>query len=258
MIPKIIHYCWFGNKSIPKEQQNYIEGWKKLMPDYKFKCWSEKDIDVKSVPFIKEAYEAGKLAFVADYTRVYALVHEGGIYMDTDVKLCSSLEPFRTKHRVFTSYEFNTSRDQMKLYRSLIDENWNRKIKSILKVPGNGMLSALIGAEPEHPFLMDLLNFYDSIHFDYAIQNKLTIPTTLALAGEKYGFKYHDVEQNLKEGIHIYDSTVFADYYNATSETVAIHYCEGSWVNKSLFEKLKSELYRISWLRKIVLTLWKK
>lgn len=152
MIPKIIHYCWFGNKPMPKEQQKYIEGWKRLMPDYTFKCWSEKDIDVNAVPFTKEAYEAGKLAFVADYTRVYALVHEGGIYMDTDVKLLSSLEPFRKKHRVFTSYEYNTSRNEMELYRSRIDENWDRRDKSILKVPGNGMLSALIGSEPNHPF----------------------------------------------------------------------------------------------------------
>lgn len=258
MIPKKIHYCWFGNKPIPKEQQEYIDGWKRLMPDYEFKCWSEKDIDIESIPFTKEAYEAGKLAFVADYTRVYALVHEGGIYMDTDVKLLSSLEPFRQKHRVFTSYEFNTSRSEMELYKSRIDANWNRKDKSILKVPGNGMLSALIGAEKGHPFMIDLLNYYNSIHFDFAISNRLTIPTTLALTGEKYGFKYHNVEQDMSEGIHIYDTSIFSDFYNATSKSVAIHYCEGSWVKKSFLGNLKSKLYRIGWLRKFVTTVWKK
>ena len=55
------------------------------MPEYEFKCWTEKDIDINAVPFTKEAYESGKLAFVADYTRVYALANIGGIYMDTDV-----------------------------------------------------------------------------------------------------------------------------------------------------------------------------
>lgn len=243
---------------MPKEQRDYVEGWKRLMPDYTFKCWSEKDIDVNAVPFTKEAYEAGKLAFVADYTRVYALVHEGGIYMDTDVKLLGSLEPFRKKHRVFTSYEFNTSRNEMELYRSRIDENWNRRDKSILKVPGNGMLSALIGSEANHPFLVDLLNYYNTIHFQYAMDNRLTIPTTLALMGEKYGFKYHNVEQELDEGIHIYDTSVFSDFYNATSSSVAIHYCEGSWVKKSGLALLKSKLYRINWLRNIVTHLWKK
>ena len=258
MIPKIIHYCWFGNKPMPKEQQSYINGWKELMPDYDFKCWSEKNFDVNITAFTQEAYEAGKLAFVADYARVYALVHEGGIYMDTDVKLLSSLEPFRQKHRVFTSYEFNTSRSEMELYRSRVDENYDRRDKSILKVPGNGMLSALVGAEANHPFLVDLLNYYNTIHFQYAMDNRLTIPTTLALMGEKYGFKYHNVEQSLQEGIHIYDASVFADFYNATPSTVAIHYCDGSWVEKSTAGKIKSRLYRIAWLRKIVLTLWKK
>lgn len=258
MIPKKIHYCWFGKKEIPTEQQAYINGWKRLMPEYTFKCWSEKDIDISLIPFTKEAYEAGKLAFVADYTRVYALVHEGGIYMDTDVKLLDTLEPFRQKHRFFTSYEFNTSRKEMDLYRASLDENWNRRNKNILKVPGNGMLSALIGSEPNHPLLVDLLNYYNSIHFDYAIKNRLTIPTTLALCGEKYGFKYHNVDQELTEGIHIYDTSVFSDYHNKTTKSVAIHYCEGSWVNKNFTQRIKSKLYRINWLRILVQTIWKK
>jgi len=203
MIPKKIHYCWFGNSPIPKEQQAYIDGWKQLMPDYEFKCWSEKDIDIEAIPFASEAYHAGKLAFVADYARVYALVHEGGIYMDTDVKLLGSLEPFRQKHRVFTSYEYNVSRKEMALYRSRINEDWQRRDKDILKVPGNGMLSALIGSEKDHPFMKDLLAYYDSISFAFAMENRLTIPTTLALTGEKYGFKYHNVEQEMDEGIHI-------------------------------------------------------
>lgn len=243
---------------MPKDQKKYVEGWKRLMPDYTFKCWSEKDIDINAVPFMKEAYEAGKLAFVADYTRVYALVHEGGIYMDTDVKLLGTLEPFRQKHRVFTSYEFAVARKDMKLYQSRIDENWNRRDKSVLKVPGNGMLSALIGAEPNHPFLVDLLNYYNTIHFQYALDNKLTIPTTLALMGEKYGFIYHNVEQELDEGIHIYDTSVFSDYHRATPSSVAIHYCAASWVKRSGWAYLKSKLYRMRWLREIVTKVWKK
>lgn len=258
MIPKIIHYCWFGGKQMPAEQKAYVEGWRRLMPDYEFKCWSEKDIDIDTIPFTKKAYESGKLAFVADYTRVYALAKMGGIYMDTDVKLLSSLEPFRQKHRVFTAYEFNTSRKEMCLYRQLLDENWCRKDKTKLKVPGNGMLSAIIGSEPAHPFIIDLLAYYNSIQFEYAISNRLTIPTTLALTGEKYGFVYHNVEQELQEGIHIYDTSVFSDFHNATKHSVAIHYCEGSWVNKNAKTKLKNKLYRIAWLRKLVNTIWKK
>lgn len=106
--------------------------------------------------------------------------------------------------------------------------------------------------------MIDLLNYYNSIHFKYALDNRLTIPTTLALMGEKYGFKYHNVEQSLDEGIHIYDTSIFSDFYNATPKSVAVHYCEGSWVKKSGMALLKSKLYRIGWLRKMVTTIWKK
>ena len=77
MIPKIIHYCWFGPKEMPLDQKAYIDGWKKLMPDYEFKCWNEQSIDIQSIPFTRGAYMANKYAYVADYTRVYALF---GIY----------------------------------------------------------------------------------------------------------------------------------------------------------------------------------
>lgn len=258
MIPKIIHYCWFGNKPIPTEQVEFIDEWKLLHPDYKFKCWSEKDIEINSYPFAKEAYEAGKLAFVADFVRVYAICREGGIYLDTDVKLLSTLEPFRIKHRMFTSYQYNVARSDMELYHSRITDTWDRKDKNILKVPGNGMLSALFGCEAHHPFIEDLLNYYNSIHFDYAVKNKLTIPTTMALIGEKYGFKYHNVDQDLKEGIHIYDTSVFSDFHNKTSKSVSIHYCEGSWVEKTLMQRIKGKLYRIDWLRTFINKVWSK
>lgn len=253
MIPKIIHYCWFGNNPIPSEQQRYIEEWKQLMPDFQFKCWSEKDIDIASIPFAKQAYDAGKLAFVADYTRIYALYHEGGIYMDTDVKVLSSLEPY-LKYGVFTSYEYNTSRDQMHLLNKMLTPDGHRKNSSLMeKIPGNGLLSALIGSEKGHPFIKDCLDFYNqSNNFNTIYEQKFTIPTVLALHAEKYGFVYIDKEQNLAGNIKIYDSGVFSDFHNTTSRSVAIHYCKGSWIEKNLFNRIKSKLYRIHWLRKLV------
>lgn len=252
MIPKIIHYCWFGNNPMPKEQQHYIKEWKKLMPDFQFKCWSEKDIDIKSIPFAKEAYDAGKLAFVADYTRIYALYHEGGIYMDTDVKVLSSLESY-LKYGVFTSYEYNTSRDQMHLLNKMLTTDGQRKNKTIMeKIPGNGLLSALIGSEKGHPFIKDCLDFYNQSNFNSIYQQKFTIPTVLALHAEKYGFVYIDKEQDLEANIKIFNSGIFSDFHNTTPHSVAIHYCKGSWVEKNLFDKIKSKLYRIHWLRKLV------
>lgn len=87
MIPKIIHYCWFGRKPKPQKVLEYIETWKKFFPDFEMKEWNEDNFDVNMMPYTKEAYYAKKYAFVSDVARLYALVHEGGIYFDTDIRV---------------------------------------------------------------------------------------------------------------------------------------------------------------------------
>jgi len=252
MIPNIIHYCWFGKNPMPAKQQKYIAGWKKLMPDYTFKCWSEKNINIQSIPFALQAYEAKKFAFVADYTRIYALFHEGGIYMDTDVKLLQSFDQY-LKSGVFTSYECHTSRKDIPSLARILTEEGDRKNKSVMaKVPGNGLLSAVIGAEKEHPFIKDCLDFYNNSSFQEVFDRNFTIPTVLALHAEKYGLKYIDKDQNLSGNIKIYNSGVFSDYSTSTSNSIAIHYCEGSWVSISIIMKIKSKLHHINWLRNLV------
>ena len=82
---KVLHYCWFGNNPLPQSAVKYMESWKKFCPDFVIKRWDESNFDVESVPFVKEAYAAGKWAFVSDYVRAYALYEEGGLYVDTDV-----------------------------------------------------------------------------------------------------------------------------------------------------------------------------
>ena len=84
---KKIHYCWFGGKKLPKSVEDCIKTWKKFLPDYEIKQWNESNFDVNSFPFVKEAYESKKWAFVSDYVRIYALYNEGGLYLDTDVKI---------------------------------------------------------------------------------------------------------------------------------------------------------------------------
>ena len=84
---KKIHYCWFGGKKLPKSVEDCIKTWKKFLPDYEIKQWDESNFDVNSFPFVKEAYESKKWAFVSDYVRIYALYNEGGLYLDTDVKI---------------------------------------------------------------------------------------------------------------------------------------------------------------------------
>lgn len=249
MIPKVIHYCWFGPNMIPQDQQGFINGWKKLMPDYEFRCWSEKDIENLNVQFIKEAYEARKYAYVADYTRIYALYHEGGIYMDTDILLKTRFDDF-LKYGVFTSYEFAPSRKDMPIVRNMLTEDGTRKNPNILKrIPGTGLFSALIGAEKHHPFIEDCLNYYNSHSFYEVWNNNLTVPNILAFYAEKYGLKYKNIEQHLKDNIAIFDVTVFASKLHANKHSLAIHYCAASWKKKSLIGRIKGWLYDISFIR---------
>lgn len=87
MIPKTIHYCWFGLGDMPEQAQRCIASWHEHMPDYEFRHWNEDNFDLGMNAYAKEAYEARKFAFVSDFVRLWALEREGGIYLDTDVEV---------------------------------------------------------------------------------------------------------------------------------------------------------------------------
>ena len=87
MIPKIIHYCWFGKGEMPESAKKCLASWHEHMPDYDYKLWNEDNFDVNQYVYAKEAYEARKYAFVSDVVRLWALEREGGIYLDTDVEV---------------------------------------------------------------------------------------------------------------------------------------------------------------------------
>ena len=91
-IPKVLHYCWFGGAPKPKNIQNCIRSWKKYCPDYEIIEWNEQNFDVSQSLYTRQAYDARRWAFVADYARLKILYEQGGIYMDTDVELLRSLD----------------------------------------------------------------------------------------------------------------------------------------------------------------------
>lgn len=104
MIPKIIHYCWFGHGPMPEQARLCIESWHKWMPDWEFCLWDEDHFDMSSYPYALEAYEAKKYAFVSDVARLYALERYGGVYLDTDVLVYKSFEPL-LEYSAFAGFE---------------------------------------------------------------------------------------------------------------------------------------------------------
>ena len=104
MIPRTIHYCWFGGKEKPAEVLRMITSWQKHCPGYEIKEWNESNFDIRLNRYCEKAYAAQKWAFVSDVARLWALVHEGGIYMDTDVELVRPLDRLLT-NRAFLGFE---------------------------------------------------------------------------------------------------------------------------------------------------------
>ena len=107
MIPKIIHYCWFGGNPLSEEAKRYIATWKKHCPDYKIYEWNESNFDINENDYCREAYEQNKWAFVTDYVRLKALYEYGGIYMDTDVEVVKPLDPLLS-YDALSGYESKT------------------------------------------------------------------------------------------------------------------------------------------------------
>lgn len=104
MIPKIIHYCWFGRGPMPELVLECIDSWHKYMPDWEYKLWNEDSFDVNMMPYTAEAYQAKKYAFVSDVARLWALEKFGGLYMDVDFEVFKSFEPLLS-NRAFAGYE---------------------------------------------------------------------------------------------------------------------------------------------------------
>lgn len=104
MIPKIIHYCWFGRGEMPEQAKQCIASWHKFMPDYEYRRWNEDNFDVAQNAYAKESYDAHKFAFVSDYVRLWALECEGGIYLDTDVEVLKPLDDLLDYH-AFAGFE---------------------------------------------------------------------------------------------------------------------------------------------------------
>lgn len=209
IIPKQIHYCWFGKGEIPEQFRLYMESWKKYCPDYKVIRWDETNYDVRKCQYAKEAYENGKWAFVSDYARIDILNEYGGIYLDTDVELIKNLD-------VLLSYDFFCGFER------------NNYINF-----GLGF-----GSVAHHPILEYLINIYNGLHFLDGKEMNLTPCAVYQLdAILKYGFK-HDNRYQVINNTAIFPSEVFAPENTlqiestVTAQTRSIHHYSSTWWDK--------------------------
>ena len=106
MIPKIIHYCWFGRNPLPELEQRCLASWRQYMPDWEYMQWDESNFDISVAPlYVRQAYEARKYAFVSDYVRLWALEKYGGLYMDVDFMAYRPFDELMDKYAAFAGYE---------------------------------------------------------------------------------------------------------------------------------------------------------
>lgn len=217
---KIIHYCWFGGKPLSKLALKCIKSWKKYLPDYKIIEWNEKNFDVNICPFVKQAYEKQKWAFVSDYARLNALYNYGGIYFDTDMEILKDIKHLTDKD-LFIGYEEN------------------KKIAA-----------GVIGVkEKNNEYIKELLQTYDKIEeFDEDIIYKFAIPNIITNEFSKYSKQTIDNIDIYDNNIYVYPEEYFypINYSYSkklyTKNTCMVHYYSASWVPKG--EKFASSVYR--------------
>lgn len=208
MIPKIIHYCWFGNSQKPDRVRKYIDNWKKMLPDYQIMEWNEKNFDVNYNIYTKEAYERRKYAFVSDVARLYALHEFGGVYLDTDIEIKRDLTPILEKYHCILGYE----------------------------AAGDHLMTAFLAAEKNSKIIKDLLKTYKEEVFVKksgelnVYPNTYRITELLRSKGAKLNGKFEKFQE-----IAIFPEEYFSAMEFSTmmeisnSDTYTVHHFSSSW-----------------------------
>ncbi|MCD2502365.1 mannosyltransferase [Clostridium sp. NSJ-145] len=188
VIPKKIHYCWFGGQPKPKKIVDCLESWS-ILNDYEIIEWNEENFDINCNDYVKQAYDNKKYAFVSDYARLKVLYDHGGIYFDTDVEVKKDLEPF-LENNLFLGF----------MYDSLLG-------------------TAVIGACKNNTIIKELLDKYNTIKLEYIPNNNMFTEYFL----KNYpSFKLNNEYQKVEEGVSIYPK----EYFERPTYKKSIHFCE--------------------------------
>ena len=211
MIPKVIHYCWFGRGELTPLAKKCIASWRHFFPDYEIKEWNEDNFDVNLLPYTTEAYKAGKYAFVSDFARFWVLYHYGGVYFDTDVEVIKPMDDVLERGS-FMGFE--------------------QLGASMAIAPGLG-----IAAEPGMALYKAILDKYETMTFclqDGSLNPYTMIPMVTDLLKEK-GLRGNGSIEHIA-GIDIYPPDWFNPFDDATGRlcktenTRTIHWFAKSWL----------------------------
>lgn len=236
MIPKVLHYCWFGGDELPALESSCVETWERVMPGYEIRRWDESNFDVNRCDFAREAYEQGMYAFVSDYARYVILYEQGGIFLDTDIKVLKSYDSLLF-NKGFCGYMQN-----------------NQYVN-----PG-----LILGSEQTFSLFKDVIDCYESTHFSQSGSrvNPLTSPRVLTtLLEERYGLRRDGTYQEFDDGFVVYPAEYFdpldshSGAMNVTASTYSIHLYSGTWLSPAKKYRIKMRKHlaskvgpRLSWL----------
>jgi hypothetical protein len=235
MIPKIIHYCWFGRNPLPPLAVKCINSWKKYLPEYEIKEWNEDNFNIQEYIFAKEALESKKYAFISDVCRLYALKEFGGIYMDTDVEVLKPLDIF-LHHTAFSGFENDNS------------------------VP-TGMMASIKGGT----WVNELLAYYDNRHFLKGDGKVDSVSNTFIITNmmKKKGFIMNNKFQEIQDYVTFYPNDYFCPKsyktgeINLTSNSYCIHHFAKSWIPaygrwKNIFKMKMMNIFGYKKIQKII------
>lgn len=217
MIPKIIHYCWFGGKPITPKVKSYIATWREHLPDYAIKRWDESNFEVSARKYTRQAQFAGKYAFISDVARLHALVEEGGVYFDTDILVKKSFPDHWLENAGFGSFEHDKYVE-----------------------------TGLIAAEKGNVLIQDFLSFYDEADFFRGLRFDMT---TNVVRFTKYmqskGFVMDNVEQCV-HGFRLFPQQLLCgkDWQKGRYDdhsTYAVHDYAGTWTDDGAMSALRQK-----------------
>lgn len=237
MIPKIIHYCWFGGNPLPELEQRCLASWHQHMPDWEYHWWNEETFDISSAPlYVRQAYDAHKYAFVSDYVRLWALEMFGGLYMDVDFMVFRPFDELMDKYPAFAGYE---------------------------GCKRHAVMQGVIASEPHGAWIRDMLSTYDPRPFIKPDGSLDMYPNTQYFTDrlESQGFVADGVEKdfyvksisnlqfqisNLEERLfflHVFPVHYFCPVLTTgedvrNEETYCEHMGESSWAKKGLKAKV--------------------